>query len=97
MAHRQMLKLANRVPLNEPGLEWSCEVRRHRCFPMCGSSARTHAWGVYVDNLDQAEVFSVSEWQALEGITSSTMRFSEERYDDWGSATIERNELRSTD
>ncbi len=54
-------------------LSLRCEIRRDRPYPITGDSSVNFAWGIYIDNLDMHEVFTLSDLKWLQGERSAAM------------------------
>ena len=66
-------------------------------FPVWGDPQQTNAWSVYVDNLDQSELFLASELEGKHGTKSNSMSVAESQYRVWSSKTNPGEEVnRST-
>ena len=56
-AHRVMLRRAGALgPKPRGQLRWDCEIRGDRPQPLNGNPARDRAWGLYIDNADEARI-----------------------------------------
>ena len=94
-AHRTMLSRANRPCPSVPGgarpsdgpegpvFAERYEVRKNLPFPISGKSGDTTLWSVYIDNLNEDEIFQW--WDAPVGTTCAAMSAADARYVDWDS------------
>ena len=83
--HRQLLRLGRDVPWTpecggDDAVDWSNEVRRDRPLPVQADGLLTEGFMVYVDNLDEYEVFLADEPADLVGTVSPLQRRSKEIY-----------------
>ena len=87
MAHREIVKLSA-SPHRElacaasemPTLPLEFELRKDRPCPISGHCGDSAAWAIYIDDLAEEEVFTVSDLETLEGTASETMRAMDEQY-----------------
>ena len=84
-AHRQLLRLGRDVPWTslcqwEDAPDWSNEVRRDRPLPVQSDGLSTEGFQVYMDNLDEYEIFMADEAEELVGTPSPLQLRSEELY-----------------
>ena len=76
---------ADQMRATDPVLAPQFEIVRDRAFPVNGSEAVKAAWLVYIDNLDEGEIFEDTMQAEVEGIASASIDASDARYEEWAS------------